>query len=220
MTPPPWSFSSLTAFETCPKRYYLTRVAKKIQEPQTEATIWGNRVHKALEERIRDGKELPVTIAGYESIAAKIANSKGQVLVEQRMSLTASFKPVDWWDKKAWCRGVVDVGVVGTTSAVLLDWKTGKRKFDLDQLKLFAGMAFAHYPEVEKVKTGFVWLKDNAMDREEFTREQVGEIWETFLPRVERLNLAYANDRWPARPSGLCANWCPVGKRNCEFCGK
>ena len=45
----PWSYSALTSYETCPKRYQLTRVTKQVTEPQTEATRWGNEVHKALE---------------------------------------------------------------------------------------------------------------------------------------------------------------------------
>lgn len=215
-----WSFSSLSAFETCPLRYKLTRVTKVVQEPQSEAMLWGNRVHKALEERVRDGTPLPATLAGYESISAKIAGSGGSVVVEQKLTVNENFQPTSWFAKDAWCRGIVDVGVIGSTSAVILDWKTGNRKVDLDQLKLFAGMAFAHYPEIKTVKTGFVWLKENTIDKEEFTREQIGEIWGEFLPRVARLNQAFETGRWQPKPSGLCRSWCPVGKSNCEFCGK
>ena len=220
MVEPAWSFSSLSAFEQCPLRYKLTRVTKLIKEPPTEATTWGNRVHKALEERVRDGTPLPATIAGYEPLAAKLANSRGEVLVEQKVSVNAKLQPTEYFAKDVWCRGVLDVAVIGDRSALILDWKTGKRKDDLDQLKLFAGMAFAYYPALEKVDTGFVWLKDNKVDRQAFTRKQVGDIWATFLPRVKRLNLAFENDRWPANPSGLCRNYCPVGKTNCDFCGQ
>lgn len=220
MAEPAWSFSSLSAFEQCPLRYKLTRVSKVVKEGATEATLWGNRVHKALEERVRDGKPLPALIAGYEPLAAKIAASPGEVIVERKVSVNAAFQPTEYFARDVWCRGVIDVAIIGTTSAVILDWKTGKRKDDLDQLKLFAGMAFAYHPELESVDTGFVWLKDNAIDRETFTRDQIGEIWSTFMPRVQRLNLAFENDRWPAKPSGLCAKWCPVGKSNCDFCGQ
>ena len=30
----PWSYSALTAYETCPKRYQLTRVTKQVIEAQ------------------------------------------------------------------------------------------------------------------------------------------------------------------------------------------
>lgn len=217
---PPWSYSSLTAFETCPKRYYLTRVAKKVVEPQTEATIWGNKVHGCLEARIKSGTALPEYLQAYEPMAAKIASREGKRIVEERMTLDRNFRPTKWTDATAWCRGIIDVGVVGSETATLLDWKTGKRKLDSDQLKLFAGFAFAHYPWVQKVKTGFIWLKENLIDKETFTREQIGDIWNEFIPRVQRLEIAYTEDKWPAKPSGLCRSWCPVGKANCDFCGK
>lgn len=220
MASPAWSFTSIAAFETCPRQYKLMRVDKVVKEQPSEAMMWGNTVHKALEERVRDGKALPKTLAGYEPLAAKIAGSKGEVLVEQKLTLNEKFRPTSWFAKDAWCRGVLDVSIVGKRKAVVLDYKTGKRKDDLDQLKLFAGIVFAHYPEIEEVDTGFIWLKDNVVDKELFTREQVGEIWGAFLPKVARLNSAFETGRWPARPSGLCRAWCAVGKSNCEFCGK
>lgn len=215
---PPWSFTALTAFETCPRRYYLTRVSKDVVEPQTEATIWGNRVHKALENRLSKNTQLPDYLSSYEPILSKIDSKAGKKLVEERMTLDKSFRPTTWMSESAWCRGVVDVGVIGDKKATILDWKTGKRKMASDQLKLFAGLAFAHYPWLEQVSTGFVWLKENTIDKAVFTRDQIPTLWQEFLPRVQRMEHAYSEAKWPALPSGLCRNWCPC--TTCEFCGK
>lgn len=217
---PPWSYSSLTAFETCPRRYQLTRVTKDVTEPPTDATVWGNKVHQCLEDRLVKGTALPEYLKVYETLVEKITKREGKRIVEQRMVVDKNFRPTTWNDKTAWCRGIVDVGVVGTKRATLLDWKTGKRKLDSDQLKLFAAFAFAHYPWISEVNTGFLWLKENRIDKETYTREQVPEIWNEFVQRVRRLELAYQENKWPAKPSGLCAKWCPVGKSLCEFCGK
>lgn len=215
-----WSFSSLSAFEQCPLRYKLTRVNKVVKEPDTEATLWGKRVHTAFEKRIRDGKPFPALLAGYEPIAAKVSDSGGEIKVEMKIGVNRSFGATDFFAKDVWCRGVIDFVVIKDAKAVVLDWKTGKQKPGSDQLKLSAGMAFAKFPNVDVVDTGFVWLKNNKVDRDTFTREHVGDIWSSFMPRVERLNMAFENNRWPANPSGLCKNYCPVGKSNCEFCGK
>lgn len=217
---PAWSYSSLTAFETCPKRYQLTRVTKQVFEPQTTATTWGNTVHKALENRVKTGTGLPETMKAYESIAAKIVATPGKRVVEQRLAVNRSFQPTGWMAADVWCRGVVDVGVLGRAHGVLLDYKTGKRKVDSDQLRLFAALAFSHYTYLESVGTGFIWLKDNRIDRCAFSAAQVPDLWGTFLPRVQRLERAYDEGKWVARPSGLCREWCPVGRSLCEFCGK
>jgi len=214
-----WSYSALTAFETCPRRFQLTRVTKEVVEPQSEAIIWGNKVHKALELFAKGEKELPAQLQKYQKYVEKILSYEGKRVIEQKMAIDSSFRPTTWMAKDVWCRGIIDIGVVGEETAYLLDWKTGKRKTDFDQLKLFAAMAFAHYPWLEKVVTGFIWLKEGKFDKESYTKDQITEIWGDFLPRVKRLEIAYEEDKWPAKPSGLCKNWCPVGASRCEFCG-
>ena len=213
---PPWSHSTLTSYETCPRRYYQTKVSREIKEPPTEATKWGNTVHQALENRARDGVPLPEVMQSYEPIVSKIISLDGRRLVEERMSVDKNFNVTEW--ATSWCRGIVDIGIIGLKSGFLFDWKTGKRKVDSDQLKLMALLAMHTYPYIDKVKTGFVWLKDNKLDSEVFTREQVPIIWREFLPRVKRLENAYDKNKWEPKPSGLCKGWCPC--TSCEFNGK
>lgn len=222
MNIPPWSYSGLTSFETCAKRYYHIKVAKDVSDLPGEAAMWGSTVHKYLEDRVRDGTPLPVSVAGYEKLVAPIIESKGTKLVEQQLAVSKDLTPVSWDSDSAWCRGIVDVGILSTgkRSAMLLDWKTGKRKPDSDQLMLFAGLAFAHYPELTTVQTGFIWLKDNKIDKKEFTRNEVPIIWQTFIPRVARLERAYSSTTFPPKPSGLCAKYCPVSRHKCEFSGR
>jgi hypothetical protein len=125
--------------------------------------------------------------------------------------------PTTWFGQDAWCRGIIDLGVDSGPKALLLDWKTGKVKHDSSQLKLFAALFMAAKPYVETVSTGFVWLAHDKMTRETITRPDLPAIWEDFIMRSQRLEMAYKNDRWPPKPSGLCNGWCGAGKENCEF---
>jgi hypothetical protein len=179
-------------------------------------------VHKHLEDRVRDGKSLPVSIAHYEGLVTPILKHSGTKLVEQQFAVTRGFQPTGWVADDTWCRGIVDVGVLSPSqeTAVLLDWKTGKRKADNDQLMLFAGLAFAHYPNLRMVSTGFVWLKDNKIDKRKFARDEVPAIWNHFAPRVQRFESAYMKASFPPKPSGLCAKYCPLRKYQCEFSGR
>lgn len=216
MSKPAWSYSSLTAFELCPRKYYETRVAKTVKEPETEVLRWGNAVHKALEERLRDGKELPKDMAQWEPLAAKLEARTGEIKVEQQLCVNHILSPTDWFGKDAWCRGVVDFMLIDDKKILALDWKTGKPKTDHDQLKLFAALLFHHYPAVEKVVTGYVWLAHgNKITTETFTRASVSDIWGEYLPRVRRLEHAMANDKWIPKPSGICRGWCYC--TGCEF---
>lgn len=215
----PWSYSSLTAFETCPRRFYLTRISKQVAEPQTEATLWGNKVHKALEEAVDGTKGLPEDMARYQPIVDRIRSAPGKRHVESKFALTTSFRPTTFFAKDAWVRGVIDLAIVGEKTAVVADYKTGKVKTDGDQLRLFAGAAFAVYPWVQKVKTSYIWLAHDKTTTAEFTQDDVPVIWEEFSARVQRMQQAQESDKWVPRPSGLCKAWCPVGRKLCDFCG-
>ena len=121
----PWSYTSLTSFETCPRRFYLTRVTKEVKEPQSQAMLHGNEVHKALENSLRDGTPLPDKYAKHQPIIDRLAAKNGQRLIEHKVALTKGFKETTFFSKDCWVRGVVDVGIVGVESAVIFDYKTG-----------------------------------------------------------------------------------------------
>lgn len=216
-----WSYSSLTAFETCPKRYYLTKVSKQVPEGQTAAMTWGNEVHKALEYRLVKGAPLPENMKQFEPIAATVAAraTGGKLEAEQKMALTKDFRPTTWFAKDVWVRGITDFTIGKGDKVFIGDWKTGNPTPESAQLKLTAAMTMHHKPYVNTVINAFVWLKTGGVTKETFTREDIPEIWQEFTPRVARMEHALETEKFPARPSGLCKSWCPVGKALCDHCG-
>lgn len=54
-----WSYSSLSLFQQCPRKYYRLKVVKDVKDKETEALLYGKEVHKAAEEYVRDGKPIP-----------------------------------------------------------------------------------------------------------------------------------------------------------------
>ncbi len=215
----PWSYSSLSAYETCPRRFYLTRMTKQVVEPPSEEIKAGNEVHKALELYVSGRQALPEKYLGYKAIADKLIAAPGQKKVEMKFALNRQLNPTQFFAKDAWVRGVIDLAVVRGPTAIVLDYKTGKRRIDSDQLKLFAASAFSLWPTVKRAKTGFIWLKTNQMDTETFMLQDRPAIFQDFAARVHRMEVSQRDDKWPARPSGLCRNWCPVGRKLCEHCG-
>lgn len=216
----PWSYSSLQAYETCPRRYKITKIDKLVTEPQTQATMWGNEVHKALELAGKGEQPLPERFKEYQPIVMRLQKSAGKKLFEYKFGLNKSLKPTTFFGKDVWVRGVIDVGLIGTKTGVILDHKTGKPKTDGDQLKLFAGVAFSAFPHLEKVHTGYLWLAHNKVDQATFTKADAPNIWGEFAMRVRRMEISQEKDDFPPKPSGLCREWCPVGRKLCEFCGK
>ena len=215
MKAPPWSFSSLTKYETCGWQYYLTKVAKTVADPPTEHTEWGNRVHKALELRVTEKAPLPEGMQQWEPLVGMFDKFHGRVFAECRYSLNHRLAPTAWAADDCWHRGIIDLGLDAGDTSVLIDWKTGARKTVVDQLKLSAVAKMAASPEITNVRTAFVWLKEGKITRTDYSREDAPFIWREFISRSRRLENAYETDKWPKRPSGLCNGWCPA-KGHCE----
>ena len=217
MKMPAWSFSSLTNYETCPRRYYLTRVTKEVKEEQNEAATWGDRVHKALEARIRDKAPLPDGMGQYEEMVQVFTDSADDWFCERQYALDADFRPCEWFAPEAWVRGIIDLGRVSDDVGMAFDWKTGKVKPTIDQLQLFAALMF-HTHRVDRVKTGYVWLQFNETTPKTYRADDLSEIWKNFIPRVMRMEKSFETDKWVPKPSGLCKGWCPC--TGCEFNGR
>lgn len=179
-----------------------------------EAALHGIKVHEALENRIANGTPLPKHLRKFESTCAFLSED-GDVQVEREMTLTDDLTPTDWTAPDAWLRSKLDILVVKGANALVMDWKTGKRRMDMFQLRLFAAQVFRHYPEVKRVSTSLVWLRDGIIDTEVIEREEYNSIMADILHRIKRIYDAYEEATWPARPSGLC-NYCPA-KHDCEY---
>lgn len=119
----PWSYSSLSAFETCPRRYFLTRISKEVKEPQTEATLWGNTVHKALELAVAGSKPLGANFTQYQPIVDRLRATKGKKFTEQKFGLTSSFRPTEFFGKDVWFRGVLDLVITTPKVGIVTDYK-------------------------------------------------------------------------------------------------
>lgn len=213
---PAWSASSVDAYTTCPKKYYHLRVARDVQDlPPSEAVIAGRELHKAFENAVNLNEPLPQSQAHWQTLVEKIKAIPGERLAEYPFMLDEFHEPCD--KRGAWTRGVADLVIKRGKEAIIIDYKTGKRK-PSEQLALYAAYAFAYWPEIQAVHTAFVWLKEKKIDRKTYMREDAPTIWQSFLPAVARMRNSYETGDWPARPSGLCRAWCPC--TNCCYQGR
>jgi hypothetical protein len=218
-----WSWSVINDFETCEWRYYLTKVTKEVVEPQSEEMRWGNQVHKALEHRIKDNVPLPGNMVQYNQIMDRLfaATRKPGVIfyAEQKLALSLAYQPRRFFDKDVWVRAITDLTIVNGDTAAVIDYKTGKPKPQSAQLKLTAAVTFHTYPQIQTIHNSFLWLNGGSTPNETFHREDVPKLWQEFAPRVQRLEEAHQQNKFPKKPSGLCNKWCPVPHKLCEYRG-
>jgi len=201
----------------CPRQYALVRVHRKVKDPPGIHAQWGNQVHGAIEQRIKNKTPLPEGMQKWEPLVSKFDQVKGQVLTENRVAVTRNLTKAEWNSPSTWFRAIIDLATDDGRTAVLADWKTGKVKQDSSQLRISGAIWMAVRPWIERAKVAFVWLPHDKITSQTLTREHTPAIWEDVMTRMTRLEKAYADDRWPPRPSGLCKGWCPVGREHCEF---
>lgn len=206
-----WSYSKLKNYETCPKRYFVVDVAKLVKEEESEQLQYGNTLHKVIAEAISGKAPLPKHFSHLQEWVDKVtAGGNAKILVEQQLAIDANFAATEWFSKTAWYRGIADVIKIVGPVAVVLDWKTGKILDDGVQLALMAQCVFAHHPEIQKIRTEFIWLKEDATTRADFTREDMVKVWAGLMPRVQLLEQAHKAAEFPPKPGNLCRRWCPV----------
>ena len=210
----PWSFSKIKSFEQCPKKFYHLKVAKDYKEPETEAMLYGTAVHEAAEEYIRDGKPLPPEYDYIKAPLDSLNMKQGNKLCEYEMGLTADLEPCGFWDDDCWYRGIADLVILDeeNKTAWVVDYKTGKntRYADKGQLELMALCVFKHFPNIETVRGGLLFVVCNELIRETYGKDQAGKMWEKWLADYNRMEQAWKKDVWNAHQSGLCKRHCIV----------
>lgn len=207
-----WSYSRLKNFETCAKRYWAYDVGKIVKEPESQQLKDGFFIHECLAKRIGQDIDLPEQVKQYEPWAKRVLTGEGKILVEQKLAIREDFSACKYFDKDVWFRGVGDVIKLIGPIGLIIDWKNGKIVEDSVQLMLMAQCVFSHYPEIQAVRSEFVWLAHDATTRQDFKRGEMAGHWANLLPRVKELRQAHIDESYPAKPGYLCRKWCAVTK--------
>jgi hypothetical protein len=214
------SYSKLKSYESCPRKYEQVDVLKKYKET-SEQLAWGNTVHSALEHALKDGTPLPTSMKPWQKWIDMVNLLPGELFVEMKCALTRDLQPTEYFGPMVWWRGRLDVLKVDHDNkrAALIDYKTGAHKHDTTQLLFNAACAFASHPHIEKIRATFIWLQDDDISADTFTREDVATALRgTLLDRIGALESAHQTQHFPPTPSGLCVRYCPVV--TCQFHGK
>jgi hypothetical protein len=69
---------------------------------------------------------------------------------------------------------------------------------------------FKHYPEVETVRAGLLFVVSEDLVKDRYTIEDEKKLWAKWLGKYSDMDVAFKNDKWVPNPSGLCKAWCPV----------
>lgn len=219
-----WSFTGIDCFEMCPCKFAARWFYKTEVFEETEASRWGNRKHKADElalkgktEEWEKGKQIllekDIVDWKYVNLFLKVIqdNPGAKLLVEEEIAINREFKRVQWFDKTAYGRAKIDVGLIIGDKIKIYDWKTGKMKNEDFQLELFCLFAALAWPHLQHFTAQYIWLQDDKVsDAVVLTRPQILGIMKKTLDKVKRMEQAWDSQIFQQIRNGLCKNYCSV----------
>jgi hypothetical protein len=213
-----WSYSALDVYLTCPRKYWAEKIAKVVPFVPNQATEYGKEVHKKFEEYLIKGKELPLDLKHHEKVLKRLKDAPGTGMPEQKLALNFNFEPTGFFDGDVFVRAILDYVKTNGSHALIVDHKTGKMFDGFDQLELAAACLSPYLPEIETFTLAYYWTKTKQITTKRMTKEELPEVWNNFLPKVERLQVSVNEDNFPTRPNGLCKKWC--GYKDCPHSGE
>jgi len=203
-------------------------ILKTVKFIPNEAMERGKKLHKSLERDMFRAascrKPVCEEVKHVWPIVTAFATSHKEVRVEEQVALDRKFRPCSWFDKKTWLRGVFDViGFNGEASVgqkrhvSVIDWKTGQYRPNEDQLLLYNWIIMLRWAEVKTVTSALVFIDhEKAAPLVVTKREDMQNISNSFMERVEDLKIAEERDRWPSVKNWGC-RFCNVAE--CQFSG-
>lgn len=214
-----WSYSSIKTFDQCARKYYHLRVAKDTEDKGSEATLYGQEMHKVAEDFVKERKPIPPKFSYVEEALQVLADIPGEKFCEQKLGVKlvdGAYAPCNFFDKDVWWRGIADLLIVDGEKAFLVDYKTSKnaRYADTKQLDLLAGAVFLHYPQVQTIKSGLIFVVSNELVRKLHNVARRDEYMGVFNTELARLEAAHESGVWNAVSGPLC-KFCPV--KHCEY---
>jgi CRISPR/Cas system-associated exonuclease Cas4 (RecB family) len=213
-----WSYSSLKTFEQCPKKYYLLRILKDIQDKGSDATLYGQELHKAAEDYVKSDVAIPPKFSFVKDVLDKLKNITGDKHCELKLGVKkvgTGYAPCGFFDADVWWRGVADLVIRKGEIAFSVDYKTSKnaKYADTKQLDAIAAALFTHFPELKKIKSALAFVVSKEFIHKEHHAELRDSYFNTFEPELDRLATAEETGVWNASSGPLC-KFCPV--HHCE----
>lgn len=209
------SYSSIKAFQQCPRQFHEVRILRNYKTQPTEATMYGERAHKAFEDYLMGRAELPPEFVRFVRYVEPMKSFKGEIICEQKMGIRRDFTPCGFYDDDVWFRGIPDFLCLNHEKGIARvgDFKTGKssRFADSSQLELMAAMVMQHYPSIHTVKGALIFVVAGDIIQSKYERSNLPVMLSKWAGEADIVETA---EVWNPKTSGLC-KFCPVS--SCEY---
>ena len=223
------SWSRWSDFDQCPRKFYLKYVEKSAnfkEDPKDKGIhlIRGEQLHKQLENYLLHKSDemrgiptpRPAMSPETESVTPLIDQllmTSEAVLPESQIAINRDWKQVEWFDKKAAIRAILDLIAMRKDHAIIWDYKSGKYKPYADecgQLHLSAAIIIA-LKGFDYVDVSYLFLDEKKPEGIRVTQERAREVIKIFDQRYEQVN---SEVQWNPKRNEFCG-FCNATKAQC-----
>ncbi len=219
-----WSYSRYSDYAQCPAKFKYKHLMR-LPDPGSAAMQRGNEIHKMAEDYVKSTKRKPKLPAELRNVAEELEFLRTNgAIAEQAWGFRRDWEWIGrpgWFGDDVWARGKADVVVVYDDNTALLgDWKTGKKYFtNEEQVELFSLLGFKRYPGLVEIDTR-LWYTDIEGDDNEiqrvYTIKDAVAIEKDWTKRVVPM---FNDRRFAPTPNDKCG-WCPYSRAKggpCKF---
>lgn len=200
------SFSSISTWVQCPKKYEETYILKRWKDEGSAASRRGDVIHKELELYLKGERTERPTLEPQGGLLDMLKTVGAEA--EPQLAVTRDLQPTGFWSDDAWLRGKLDAVIARMEPLTAWDWKSGKKRNNDLQADVYHVLLRGTYPKAGKIRIVFDYLEKG--------RQPPYQPGEGAIERVtgltDRIEGATA---FPPKPSPLCRGYCPV--KNCDY---
>ena len=205
-----FSFSALSAYNTCPFSYKLSYI-DKLKPVRSSALVKGSNVHSILENypeiqekeyKYHEDKitEQFLNNCILNNISLKEILTKRKSAREFRFGLTRNFENDNF--KDSFYHGIIDLIYFDNDELNICDYKTGKYKENQDFSQLLTYSLF--FKNYNKIKINYLYVEHNKINSKVVTKEDI-EKTQDFIIKTTDIIL---QDKDFKRNCGSHCAWC------------
>ena len=226
-----WSYTRLKDFERCPRIFQLKYITKAIKfDSANPALKEGTRKHKILEratlalQKDINASLPPSDLSHVYPMVKQFVATNTNIVAEKDIAMRRKLQSCSWFDKETWLR--VKIDLIGETkkpgdmrtrdrSVSIIDWKSGKVRVDMDQLRLYNIAALLTNPRAYEARSALVFV-DHKQSSKVLTTDRDNLMVELseFTDRSEAIQIAAERDSWPEQQNQFC-KWCAANVLQC-----
>lgn len=204
----PYSFSKISTWVSCPKKFKYCYIDKvPVEERDRTPLIKGGAIHSILEHypNPSNHKKAPE----YQHIVDEYLKSGYRELFdlpntrELAIALDENFNPVEY-SKSTLFRGYIDFVAMKDNRMLICDYKSGKAKDekyqDYSQLIYYAIYMFNKYSKLEEIEIKYIYIEHNLDNSVVLLRKNLKQYQNEFKTTIQNLE----SSDFPKNITKLC----------------